>query len=233
MKILVVDDHALIREALRSVLGQLRRNAEVIEAADWRQAARLLEETPGFDLVLLDLNLPDRDGFDILAELRSSRPATAVAVLSALQDRASVARALAQGAVGFIPKSAPREVMIGAFNLIFCGGMYIPPEILAAPVPLPLPGRAAAPVRAALSPADFVLTERQLDVLALMMQGRSNKLICRELDLAEPTVKNHVTAILKALKATNRTQAVIAARDLGFDPRRRDTWLRLLPRTST
>lgn len=229
MKLLVVDDHALIREALRVVLKELRNDATILEATDSREAMQRIAEHPDLELVLLDLRLPDRDGFDVLADLRERYPAMAVVVLSAQHDRASVARALDLGAAGFIPKSAPREVMLGAFNLIFSGGVYIPPEILGRNDPLPMhsattpaqavPAMPAMPGRRALA-ADLGLTERQMDVLALMMQGKSNKAICRALDLAEPTVKNHVTAVLKALKVSNRTEAVIAAGALGLAPRR-------------
>ena len=219
MKILIIDDHALIREALRGVLKELKGDATVREAADWRHASRQIEESGGFDLVLLDLNLPDRDGADILAELRARYPAVSVVVLSARQDRESVARALELGAVGFIPKSSEREVMLSAFNLIFSGGMYIPPEILVRQEPAAR-GSAHAPARTGrrASAAELGITERQIEVLHLMMEGRSNKAICRALDLAEPTVKNHVTAILKALGAANRTEAVIAAGALGLGP---------------
>jgi len=219
VKILIIDDHALIREALRGVLRELKSDAVVSEAADWRNASRQIEESGDFDLVLLDLILPDRDGAAILAELRERYPAVSVVVVSARQDRESVAKALDLGALGFIPKSSDRDIMLSAFNLIFSGGMYIPPEILvrqersAAPStaePAPVPRRASA--------SDLGLTDRQMEVLGLMMQGRSNKAICRALDLAEPTVKNHVTAILKALGAANRTEAVIAAGVLGLGP---------------
>lgn len=223
VKILIIDDHALIREALRGVLKELKGDAMVAEAADWRQASRQIEQGAEFDLVLLDLNLPDRDGFDVLAELRESYPAVSVVVLSARQDRESVAKVLELGALGFIPKSSEREVMLSAFKLIFSGGMYIPPEILVRQEPAA--ARSSAPpvlLQKRVSAADLGLTDRQMDVLALMMQGRSNKAICRELDLAEPTVKNHVTAILKALKVTNRTEAVIAAGALGFVPQKSD-----------
>lgn len=218
MKILIIDDHALIREALRGVLKALKGDATIVEAANWHQASQQIEQGKGFDLVLLDLNLPDRDGSDILAELRERYPAVSVVVLSARHDRESVARALELGALGFIPKSSEREVMLGAFKLIFSGGMYIPPEILARQEPA-LARSPEAPSGQRASAADLGLTGRQLDVLALMMQGRSNKAICRALDLAEPTVKNHVTAILRALKAANRTEAVIAAGALGPAPR--------------
>ena len=181
---------------------------------------RLIEEhADDFGLILLDLTLPDRNGFSVLAELRERYPAISIVVLSAQQDRASVMKALDLGALGFIPKSANRDVMVSALQLVFAGGIYIPPEILARENE---PGTESSTKRTASdrphgSPADFGLTERQLDVLALMMRGKSNKAICRLLDLAEPTVKNHVTAILKALKVTNRTEAVVAVNELGWE----------------
>lgn len=220
MKILLLDDHALIREALRGVIKELKSEATVIEAADWRQARPHIEDEPEPDLILLDLQLPERDGLEILTELRERHPSIVVVVLSARHDRASVSQALELGAIGFIPKSASREVMLSALNLIFAGGMYIPPEILDRQEPAVSPPTTALAGRR-VSAADLGLTERQMDVLALMMQGRSNKLICRALDLAEATVKNHVTAILRALKASNRTEAVIAAAARGVDPHRR------------
>jgi DNA-binding NarL/FixJ family response regulator len=220
MKILVVDDHALIREALAGVLRELQRDAQIFEASTCMQAMQHVEAQAGLKLILLDLTLPDRDGFSVLTELREQHPAISVVVLSALQDRDTVAKALDLGAQGFIPKSANRDVMRSALQLVFAGGIYVPPEILAQAQPGAPPSSAAkqtTPERPRVSPADLGLTERQLDVLALMMQGKSNKGICRILDLAEPTVKNHVTAILRALKVTNRTEAVIAVNELGWD----------------
>jgi DNA-binding NarL/FixJ family response regulator len=218
MKVLVVDDHVLIRDALRGVLKELKDDATVFEAADSRQALRTSGEHPDLGLVLLDLNLPDGSGFDVLAELRERHPAISVVVLSAVNDRDSVARALDAGALGFIPKSASREVMLSALRLVFSGGVYIPPEILGRREAPTSHGQRAEGARPH-SPRDLGLTDRQVEVLALMMQGKSNKAICRSLDLAEPTVKNHVTAILKALKVTNRTEAVIAVGALGWDLR--------------
>ncbi len=220
MKILVVDDHVLIRDALRGVLKELKGDADVLEASDCRQAMALIaENADDLDLVLLDLHLPDRDGFSALAEVRERYPTISVVVLSGQHDRASVVKALDLGVSGYIPKSGQREVMLTALQLIFAGGKYIPPEILTRDSPTTAPPVSTPPGggRPPTSPSDLGLTERQLDVLALMMQGKSNKAICRVLDLAEPTVKNHVTAILKALKVTNRTEAVIAVRELGWE----------------
>jgi DNA-binding NarL/FixJ family response regulator len=224
MKFLVVDDHVLIREAMVGVLKQLNADAVVLDAASYRQAIELIERTTDLALVLLDLRLPDRDGMEVLAELRERFPGIPVVMMSAFNDRDNVAAALDAGASGFIPKTDSREVLLSALRLILAGGKYIPPDIL---------GRAPAPPRATAvpptssppadmgqrrrKPSELGLTDRQIDVLALMMQGKSNKLICRALDLAEPTVKNHVSAILKALEVSNRTEAVLAAAQFNWE----------------
>ena len=221
MKILVVDDHVLIRDALRGVLCGLKGETTVIlEAPDSHAALRQLEQHGDVELVLLDLNLPDRDGLDVLQELGSLWPTVPVVVLSAFHAREKVSKALELGAVGFIPKSARREVMCSALNLVFAGGVYVPPEILE---------RRARPDATATYPAGpdpntsaatLGLTVRQGEVLALMMEGTSNKQIGRVLGLAESTVKIHVSAILRALKVSNRTEAVVAMRALAAVPLR-------------
>jgi DNA-binding NarL/FixJ family response regulator len=166
MKILVVDDHVLIREALRGVLNELRGNITVLEAADNREAMRLIEEHPDLGLILLDLNLPDRDGSGVLSELRMSHPAISVVVMSAQPDHDSVVKALDRGALGVIPKSATREVILGAMQLVFSGGVYMPPRALLA--------QEQAPQRP-VTPTDLGLTERQMDALSLIMQGKVNR----------------------------------------------------------
>lgn len=217
MKFLVIDDHALIRDAMQGVLRELEAGATVLEAGNFRQAMDLIGQHPDLALILLDLQLPDRDGIDALAEVRALHPAISVVMLSAFNDRDNVIRALDNGALGFIPKTDSRDVLLGALRLILAGGTYIPPEVLASGPAAPAADRTAT--AKGPSPAEMGLTERQVDVLALMMQGKSNKLICRALDLAEPTVKNHVSAILKALGVTNRTEAVLAVAALGWELR--------------
>lgn len=211
LEILVVDDHALIREALRNVLKQLGETITVIEAETGADALRVADSHPDLDVCLLDLNLPDGDGFSVLAEFRDRHPAVAVVMLSASDDRDDVTKALDCGASGFIPKSSPCSVMLSALNLVLAGGVYLPREVLAKSASKPAPRTFPR-----LTAAELGLTERQLQVLALIAQGKSNKTICRELGLAEGTVKIHVTAILKALHATSRTQAVVAASQLDF-----------------
>jgi DNA-binding NarL/FixJ family response regulator len=216
MKILVVDDHVLIRQAMHGVLKKLRRDAVVLSASNCNQAMQIVANHPDLGLVLLDLTLPDRDGFSVLAELRERYPTVPVVVLSAEQDPANVMKALDLGALGYIPKSAQSDIILNALRLVISGGIYVPPEILARKeVSISAP-RQPGGDRSGISPGDVGLTNRQLEVLALMMHGKNNKTICRMLNLAEPTVKNHVTAILKALKVTNRTEAVIAVNNLGW-----------------
>jgi DNA-binding NarL/FixJ family response regulator len=222
MQFLIVDDHVLIRESLRGVLAELRPEASIVEAADARETMRLVAADPELALILLDLNLPDRNGFEVLTELRERYPTIPVVVLSGHHDRANVVRALDLGALGFIAKTAQRAVLVNAISLVLSGGIYIPPEIL---VRQPPPastrpgGIADAGNKPRTSPRDLGLTERQVEVLALMMQGKSNKAVGRALDLAEPTVRNHVSAVLKALNVTNRTEAVLAVVELGWDLR--------------
>jgi len=215
VKILLVDDHALIREALHGVLREVRSDLQLLEAGSAQQALDVLCRNSDIELILLDLYLPDRLGFDLIGELRGNYPSVAVAVLSASTQHEDMVRALDLGALGFIPKSSSHDVMVGAFNLIFSGGVYVPPEIMHRPASnTDIPPHPSRP----LSASELGLTERQLEVLALMMLGKSNKLICRALDIAEPTVKNHVTAIMRALKVSNRTEAALVAASLGLAP---------------
>ena len=219
IKILVVDAHFLIREALRDCLKTLNRDATVLEAVNGHQAIQLVSEHNDIRLIVIELDLPDRDGFSVLGELRERHPTTPVVVLSIRQDRDSVTRALDLGALGFIPKSGLREVMVSALDLVLAGGVYIPPEILSREQHPSANSKPACIVTGArpVRPADLGLTSRQADVLELMMTGKSNKEISRRLNLALPTVKNHVTAVLKAIKVTNRTAAVIAIGNLGVE----------------
>jgi DNA-binding NarL/FixJ family response regulator len=212
LKVLVVDDHPLICEALRQVLRALDQSIELIEAADAPQALAAAESHRDLDLILLDLALPGADGFEALRELRERHPSFPVVVLSASEQAEIVMRALDAGAMGFIPKTSSNDVLLGALRLVLAGGVYLPPEVLRHSQAPALPGKTAG----AASYRDLGLTERQAQVLALLVQGKPNKIICRELNLAEGTVKIHVTAILKALGVSNRTQAVITVGKLGL-----------------
>jgi DNA-binding NarL/FixJ family response regulator len=211
VKLLVVDDHALIREGLRTTLRRLADDVDILEAANRAAALESAALNPDLDLVLLDLNLPGEAGFSALEALRNQYPELPIVVLSGNDGREIVRGAIERGVLGFVPKSSSNEVMLSAIRLVLSGGVYLPPQILDM--------RPPASAEKGDRGAQLNLTQRELDVLALMLQGKSNKLISRELGLAEGTVKIHVTAVLKALRVTTRTQAVVAATQMGFIPR--------------
>lgn len=217
LKILVVDDHPLICEALRQVLQALDQRLELLEAPTCVEALELTRRNQDISLILLDLALPGVDGFEALRQLRDGFPGIPVVVLSASEQPETVMRAIDGGAMGFIPKTSSNPMLVNALRLVLSGGIYLPPELLRrqesiAPT-APQPAVTPAQLR---NPREIGLTERQSQVLALVVQGKPNKLICRDLDLAEGTVKIHVSAILKALGVANRTQAVIAVSKLGM-----------------
>ena len=165
----------------------------------------IVEEHPDISLILLDINLPDRDGFSVLRELRDRYATIAIIILSSSDDQDTVKRAFKLGALGFIPKTTEREVMLNAIELVFSGGIYIPSEILEETTSPRLTNKLATRD----SPKGLGLTDRQIEVLALLMKGKSNKIIAKTLNMAVPTVKNHITVVLKALNVTSRTEAVI------------------------
>ena len=220
MKILMVDDHHLIREGLRPVLRQLAPEgsgeaAKVLEAASFQAALGVASANPDLDLVLLDLRLPDVTGFAALADLQERHPSLPVVVVSGEDDPNLVRMALEHGALGFIPKSSTSQVILSALRLVLSGGTYLPREVMSAPTAAPKPSSlhnaSAHKTLEALG-----ITPRQADALLLLLEGKSNKLICRELNLAEGTVKNHLAAVFKALNVASRVEAVIAAGKLGI-----------------
>jgi DNA-binding NarL/FixJ family response regulator len=220
VKILVVDDHPLILEALHHVLRQLDREVEVYDARTAAEGRKLVTAHPESGLLLLDLTLPDADGFAVLDELRHDFPAVPVVVLSASDRREDVLRAIDLGAMGFIPKTSSNQVMLQALRLVLSGGVYLPPVALVhhegAETDLPTGSAVDSSAGTRVTARELGLTGRQAQVLALILQGKPNKVICRELGLAEGTVKIHVAAILRALNVSTRTQAVIEASRLGL-----------------
>src|SRR5450759_4645098 len=202
MKFLIVDDHALVREGLRHVLESLEDRVTVLEARNATEAYALVEQHANIDLVLLDLRLPGVDGYAAMQELHQRQNSLPVVILSSSEDTPSVLAALKSHAVGFIPKSSPREVMLQALRLVLAGGVYIPPQALGL-AGLDGPGESSNPDTKSIDkPA---LTERQAEVLGLIAQGKPNKIIASELNISEATVKAHVTDIMRALKAVSYT----------------------------
>lgn len=216
MKVLIADDHAMLRIGLINSVTQLEEEATAYEAEDSRGVMDALAAHPDLDLILLDLFMPGANGFELLSKVCDATAGTPVVVFSASEDTAHMRKALDCGAAGYIPKSAPREVMLSALRLVLVGGVYVPPDVVSAPPP-------QAESRPAEGPAGqcaAALTARQQDVLRLLGQGRSNKQIARALDLSENTVKIHVAGIMRTLGAGNRTEAVMLAREQGFDFKR-------------
>jgi DNA-binding NarL/FixJ family response regulator len=210
MNILLIDDHALFREGLKFLLRSLDAALEVDEASD---CAKALEHAAArsYDLVLLDLNMPGVAGLDALAALHDAVPDSPVVVLSGEDNPGVVRAAIERGAMGFIPKSSTPEVLIQALRLVLARGVYLPPAVLDA---------ARAPASVALPSTGNMtlpgLTPRQMDVLRCVIQGKANKVIARDLDVSEGTVKAHLSSVLRALDARNRTEAVYAAAKLGL-----------------
>ena len=214
MKVLLVDDHALVREGIKLVLERYSAAVRVLEANDCGVALDLAAKHPDIDLVLLDLSLPGMSGFEGLRCLRERLPDIPIVVLSASEDPVHMRQALADGAKGFIPKSCTNEVMLSALHVVLSGGEYVPRAALGS-----MPGEGGADISPrAVKENAHGLTQRQIGVLKLVIQGKTNKEIARQLSISETTVRAHVTAIFKALNVTNRTQAGYVATRLGLWP---------------
>ena len=232
MKALLIDDHPLILSALQAVIQGMGGHVSVAGACSAAAARQTLTADADFDLVLLDLQLGDADGFDLLVELRAAYPALPIVVVSASDRSGDVIRAIDLGAMGFVPKRASNETLYEALHTVMSGGIYVPPMTIdferapgAAAVYAQAPMQERAPAAAYAPPrplatrdgalpqrplASLGLTPRQTDVLGLLLQGQPNKLIARELNLSVETVKDHVAAVLRSLNVSSRTQAVLA-----------------------
>jgi DNA-binding NarL/FixJ family response regulator len=226
VKVLIVDDHSLVSEGMALILKKLHSDAEAVCAASFAEALGQLRSQAGFDLILLDVSLGDVQDLSGLRHLREHYPRIPVVVVSGQDDRATVIEALDSGAMGFIPKSSPTPVLSNALRLIFGGGIYVPPVVLlraleAAPPPSLQPVQEAPEGdNGALEALN--LTGREVEVLGYLMQGLTNKLIGKELDISDNTVRKHVTTVLRTLRVRNRTEAVLEAARRGFrvNPRR-------------
>jgi DNA-binding NarL/FixJ family response regulator len=208
MRVLLADDHALFREGVRLVLENLVDGPlDVVEAGDFVQAVAALRAGGEFDVGLVDLNMPGMDGFDGIEAVCRAAPNMHLVVISASESPSDVRRALDAGAQGYIAKTSSSSSMLDAIRQVLSGDTYLSPRLEVASANEGAAGR---------DQARNVLTPRQRDVLAMLRQGKSNKEIARDLNLAEITVKLHVTAILRALGVENRTQAAILAAKIGY-----------------
>ncbi len=227
MKVLLADDHRLIIEGVKLKLAELDPAVETVVAMNLDELEQALAtHADSLDLALLDIAMPGTQGFEHVARLRAEAPGLPVIVLSGSED-AELMRALMDlGVLGFIPKAYSPDVMLSAIRLVLAGGLYIPPLLLAsaqaqgwqpgAGSPAS-PGRDTAPHASEAHSLDGLrqlLTERQVDVMRLLSQGKPNKLIARDLGISEGTVKIHLAAIFRALNVRNRVEAVVASRKL-------------------
>ncbi len=205
LRVLAIDDHLLIREGIVSILRALHPGI-VVGVADTCAAGLAKGLSEVWDLILLDLQLPDQSGFTALEQFRRGRPETPVVVMSALEDRATVIRCLDLGAKAFLPKSSDSIKIRAALSHLLSGGI---------PVPNVTSYSSQYPLQQGASDLPWQLTERQIEVLKLVMDGLSNKLIARRLDIAESTVKIHVSAVFRELQVNSRTQALLAVAKSG------------------
>jgi DNA-binding NarL/FixJ family response regulator len=202
----VADDHPLFRDALKLAVARICTNCEVVEACTVEGALQQLDRSPSFSLVLLDLKMPDCAGVEGLVAIRARFPLAPVVIVSACEERAQIRKTLALGAFGYIPKSAPMDVLTAALKTILSGEVWTPfgDEDLAQP---------AEPSLERLG----TLTPAQLRILMDLQRGRLNKQIAFDIGVTEATVKSHLTAIFRKLGVVNRTQAVLAVQSLMED----------------
>lgn len=218
MNILLVDDHALFRQGLVLLLSELDNQSEFFEASSCSEGLSLLSQHK-INLVLLDLHLSNENGLSYLSSFKNECEAPVVMLSS--DDSPSVVRAcIESGASGFIPKSSNAPVLIAALKLILAGGTYLPPNVLQGAAQVSAAPKHPVTAETTLK-ADSVsvldhLSERQLQVLLCAIQGKANKVIARELDLSEGTVKAHMSASYRVLGVNNRTEAVFMAAKLGL-----------------
>lgn len=207
-RVLIADDHPLVRDGLRTVISVAFDSCELFEASSIAEAAAIIEREGDFDLVMLDLNMPDADGFSGLALLRDRFPSIPVVIVSGASESGLVGAAIANGAAGFIPKSLRRSAIVAAIQQILAGDVYMPEEFRAS-------GGGDAKADDIRRRID-TLTPQQRVVLGLVVAGKLNKQIAFELDVSMTTVKAHVSAILAKLNVYSRTQAVILANIVRF-----------------
>jgi len=209
--ILIADDHPLFRAALKQAVMASFTDADIHEANSLAGLEDLGQKSLPFDVILLDLHMPGTHGFSGLIYLREQYRKVPLVVISATEDVDVIQRAIHFGADGFIPKSASVETMTEAMEKIMAGERWLP-EYARRAMPPTLPDHSA------MSERITSLTPQQFRVMGMLMEGMQNKVIAYELDVSEATIKAHMTAIFRKLGVRNRTQAVLALKDLAIEP---------------
>ncbi len=214
MNILIADDHTFMRSGLNDNLQQLFPQAVIFNAENASEAIRLTTQDIGFQLAIVDLFMPDMDGFDFLRKLCSENPELPVIVISATDKTEHIRKVLDLGAMSFISKSSSNQQFNNVIHTVLSGGTYIPDDLVKSQDSTGIANAEQDGIRGRKEKRIF--TDRQLEILKLLTDGKSNKQIANDLDVSENTVKVHVSTILKILNVDNRIQASNAARELGL-----------------
>lgn len=206
MHILIVDDHPLFREGLKTLLAALDPGVRISDAGSVDEAVALRgDDAP--DLILLDMNLPGTSRLDALRQVKAAHESASVVVVSGDENPLLIRSAVDAGAAGYIPKSTDASLTIQALRLVLANGIYLPRAALSGG------GAGAAPPPAGTTGSPE-FSDRQLAVLKCLLQGKANKVIARELSIAEGTVKAHLWAIYQALGVNSRAQAMYRVHEL-------------------
>jgi len=207
MKILLADDHPLFREGVKPVLFKLHPRVTLIEAHDYPSAFAAMNRAGEVDLALLDLFMPGMSGLDGVMRFRAAFPDIPVVVLSAAEQVEDIHKLLAAGALGYITKASPSDVILSALQQVLAGGVYVPPSLIDSPAESDDSNKINHPA----------LTSRQMQVIREMAKGKSNRQIGEVLQVTEGTVKLHTTSIFRLLKVNNRTEAVLVIQKMGLN----------------
>ena len=214
MQIVVADDHKLVRDGLKPFLAELAPNVEILDAATIGEAMAAVAGATNLGLILLDLMMPGMNGLEGLSKLKSSCPDIPVVIVSGFSSRDHVAAAVQAGASGFIPKTVSGMAMVNALRLVLSGETYLPSSTFfddGQTQPL------APVIRPQGTPAPFdKLSRREAEILALLVEGRTNKEIAIALELQEITIKVHLRNVYRKIGAANRAQAVRIAMSSGW-----------------
>jgi DNA-binding NarL/FixJ family response regulator len=209
-QVLIADDHPLFRDALKRAVAQALPDASLIEVADVAALHAAVDAHPELELLLLDLQMPGASGFSALVHIRHQHPGLPIVVVSAHEQAAVIRRALAHGASGYIPKSTPAEQIVDAVSKVLDGDLWVPNEVRGA-------GGGLRPDEADAAAQISGLTPQQFRVFSMIADGLLNKQIAYELGVSEATVKAHMTAIMRKLGVSNRTQAALLASHLAIE----------------
>ncbi|MBI1175508.1 MAG: response regulator [Sideroxydans sp.] len=213
MTILLADDHALFRDGMRYVLQQLDKQVDILDASSFPEALQQVESHPGVDLALMDLNMPGSDGAASVRIFHLRHPEIPLVVVSGSDQRDDIERVMEFGAMGFVSKMSSGKVMLSALRMVLDGGVYLPPQLLQQTMAAMEHGHMDK--RSSRS-NEFGLTVRQMEVLRHLAEGKPNKDIAREMNLAEGTIKIHVAAVFQSLHVNSRLEAVRAGQRLGL-----------------